>query len=51
MFEEWMEIFSRKYGTFSQQIATASLQNAFANTANQQGIPGILCCMLLGPVL
>ena len=28
-----MEFFSRKYGTFSQQIAIASLQNAFTNTA------------------
>ena len=31
-----------KYGTFLRQIATASLQKALKNIANQQGIPGVL---------
>ena len=31
-----------KYGTFLRQIAAASLQKAFKNIANQQGIPGVL---------
>ena len=34
--------FTHKYGTFSQQIATASLQKVFTNIANQQGIPMLL---------
>ena len=45
------KFFSYKYSTFSQQIATASLQNVFTNITNQQGIPGILYCWPLGPVL
>ena len=32
---------------FLQQIATASLQKAFTNIANQQGIPGVLCCFYI----
>ena len=32
---------SRKYGTFSQQIATASLQKALTNFVTQNGIPGV----------
>ena len=32
--EKCVEIFSHKYSTFSQQIATASLQKAFTNIAN-----------------
>lgn len=31
-----------KCGTFLRQIATASLQKALKNIANQQGIPGVL---------
>ena len=46
-----MEIFSRKYSTFLQQIATALLQKAFTNIASQQGIPGVLCCWPLETVL
>jgi len=33
-------------------MATALLQKAFTSTiANQRGIPGVLCCWPLGPVL
>ena len=43
--------FSHKYSTFSQQVATTLLQKAFTNIANQQGLPGVLCCWPLGLVL
>ena len=36
-----METFSWKYSTFSQQMATALLQRAFTNIANQQGNLGV----------
>jgi len=34
------KFFSLKYSTFSQKIATASLQKASTNIVNQNGIPG-----------
>ena len=34
--DEW-KCFPHKYSTFSQQIATASLQKAFTNITSQQG--------------
>lgn len=43
--------FPHKYSTFSQQIVTASLQKVSSNITNQQGIPSILCCWPVGPVL
>ena len=49
--ERCMDIFSRKYSQFSQQIALSSWQNGHAHIANQQGIPGVLWCWPLGPVL
>ena len=40
--ERRMEIFFfLKYSTFSQKIATASLQKASKNIVNQNGIPGV----------
>ena len=45
------KLFSCKYSTFLQQIATASLQKAFTNIANQKGIPMLLaigtCALVL----
>ena len=42
------DFFSRKYRTFSQQIATVLLQKAFTNIANQQGISGVLTLLAVG---
>ena len=42
--ERCMAIFSHKCSIFSQQIATALLQKVFTSMANQQDIPGTLCC-------
>ena len=44
------KLFSNKYSTLSQQMATPSLQKAFTNIANQQGIPmlpAIATCTLV----
>ena len=46
-----MEIFSCKYSTFLEQIATTLLQRTFTNIANEQGIPSVRFCWLLGTVL
>ena len=36
-----MEFFFPKYSALVQQLATASLETAFTNIANQQGLAGV----------